>query len=140
MAEKTKEQMIEEMEVLRREIEAKDAVIQAREATILALESSPGAEGGYLVESPNPKYDGITCGVRFEAGRAFIPDSRDSQGTIAKQIQADFKYRVTHLSAEEVVALRAPEPAGKIGPDGMSEDMKVLAGGVQLLGSASAKK
>lgn len=66
-------------------------------ARLLELEGAAGGVSGFLVTSPNSRYNGVTAGVQFRQGQAFIPDGPGATETV-KTLTQDFDYGAAHLS------------------------------------------
>jgi hypothetical protein len=116
MAMTTKER--EELEELKALVAQLQAEREEDKATITEqaeqLYDLKGQGEGWLIESNNPLYDGVTAGVRFHAGQAFIPRSRQfdlgrrdnpvrmqRQGMTAEEI-AEANGRIDNTSSAEI--------------------------------------
>lgn len=64
-----------------------------------ALEAKPAGVtmSGYMITAPNKKYNGVTAGIQFRGGRAFIPDSLNDSEKIAKRLSSDFGYKLERV-------------------------------------------
>jgi hypothetical protein len=103
-------QLQAENDELRQQIAARDA----------ALSGASG--GGWLITSPNPRYTGVTAGVEFRAGRAFIPEGQPGAEARVRQLQLDFGYRVTQMAAADFQALKQD----KVEPDKARQQANLL--------------
>lgn len=100
------------------ELEAKIAALEAEKMDLQAQVANQGAVlnnasgDGWLITTPNPAYKGVTAGVRFENGRAFIPAALKDAKQIVKILTLDFDYEAVELkSGEEIPADARPTPA-----------------------------
>jgi len=59
-------------------------------------ESMPVGMSGWLITAPNKAYSGITLGVMFRGGQAFIPDGPGAE-KIAKEMSGDLGYEVRRV-------------------------------------------
>lgn len=67
------------------------------EAEVERLKASmPVGMSGWLVTAPNKGYTGVTLGVMFRGGQAFIPDGAGAE-KIAKELAGDFNYAVKRV-------------------------------------------
>lgn len=82
-AEPTCAELQAEVEALRAEVETLRAKAQEGRA-------------GYIVTTPNPKYSGMTAGVQFRAGRAFIPAGEKGEA-LARLLVSEFEYSVQRV-------------------------------------------
>lgn len=107
MASKTKAELEAELE----EVKAK---LQEEKAKNQGLHIDAGVTEGYLVTTPMP-YDGVTFGVNFRNGRAFIPkgvgaDEQALVEDIVRRLKSDFGYEALKVGADEIEALRQSVP------------------------------
>lgn len=74
------------------------AKLNLAEQKIVELERR-AVEGraGYIVTTPSKAYSGMTAGVQFRNGRAFIPAGENGQ-RIANMLAAEFDYQVTYVT------------------------------------------
>ncbi|AIQ13634.1 hypothetical protein [Paenibacillus durus] len=61
----------------------------------------------FVIKTPNPNYDGITLGVKFNNGMAVVEDE-----SLRKILVNDYGYIFEEISPEEpqVSAVKAPKP------------------------------
>jgi hypothetical protein len=95
MAEKTREELIAEVEKLRKEIAG-------------LKQQQGGGASGWLITTPHPSFSGQTMNIQFRKGAAFIPDAMDGE-RIARQMVSEFGYNIEHL--ESFLDLPAEGPA-----------------------------
>jgi hypothetical protein len=65
-------------------------------AHIAELEAAQGGLSGYLITTPDGRYNGRTGVLNFRRGRAFIPDGPEAMA-LARQMECEFHYHVTHI-------------------------------------------
>jgi hypothetical protein len=100
----TKAELEARVKALETALEEKDEELERKQSTLDALRA--GGEG-YLVTTPdNPLFDGMTCGVQFYLGRAFVPKGRKDAERIIADLRGDFGYDVREMTADEVMAER----------------------------------
>lgn len=87
-----------QLEELTRQVSAQDAAL------------ARSGESGWLLTTKNPRYAGVTAGVEFRGGRAFIGDSRPDAEQLAKMLAADFGYKLERSTAREAAGLPVLEP------------------------------
>lgn len=80
--------------------EEKDARIEELEKQVESLEKelskTRAGLSGYVVKTPNPYYTGITSGIFFRNGKAFIPDGKRSEEIVGILVK-DFGYTAVHV-------------------------------------------
>lgn len=98
----TKEDLIKKIE----ELEAQNAELKnqiaARDAALVE-----SAVPGWLISSPNPGYNGVTYGIEFKNGRAFIPATAPDAERTAIVLVNDFGYMAREMGADDFKALVA---------------------------------
>lgn len=99
----TKEDLMRQVADLQAQVNELNNQLHARDAML----ASTGEEG-YLVTSPNPAYTGVTSGVEFKNGRAFVPDSFKDAERIVLRLVNDFGYRAQKMGANEYQSLAQP--------------------------------
>ena len=71
--------------------------IRELEAEIESMKAAmPVGMSGWLVTTLNKQYSGITLGVMFRGGQAFIPDGAGAE-RIAREMQNDLGYQVQRV-------------------------------------------
>lgn len=87
------EELIQRINALQELVAQKDQEIES-----LKNQAKPTTKGrgGWLVETPSRLYNGLTAGIQFRAGRAFIPDGKGAE-TAAKMLRDDFRYQVQYV-------------------------------------------
>ena len=107
--------LMKEVADLRKKLEMQDSTpipADADENDVAALKAElhelKAEKEGWLITTPNVLYGGVTCGVRFEQGMAFIPKGREFPNRKVNPIKETYfeKYK---LSPEEKAAIRARE-------------------------------
>jgi hypothetical protein len=82
------------------ELELENAELQRR------LSARSGGEGGgWIVTTPNPKYTGVSYGISFVNGRAFIPKARPDGRFKMNRLVKDLKYSAREIDAAEMQGL-----------------------------------
>jgi hypothetical protein len=100
----TQEEKDAQLEEYRKQIEA----LQVQNAELTAqMSAKPGTVSGWLVTTPRTNYSGVTAGVAFARGRAFIPDSDPGVKDKVRILTSDYGYSAEHKDAGEVTKLRA---------------------------------
>lgn len=105
-----KDQLLAEIAALKEQLKGQSVML------------STTAEEGWLIETPNPDYSGVTAGVEFREGKAFIPAVPDETETVegkkvtinrakqkVAQLADDFGYDVMPVTAGEYKAIKNPE-------------------------------
>jgi hypothetical protein len=104
----TKDELITENEQLKAELAELKEQLAHRNAAL-----SGGAEDGWIVTCPNPAYTGITAGVEFRQGKAFIPAGiKDAVRRVAMLVD-DFGYTAEPATAGAFQESKHPEPEKK---------------------------
>jgi len=118
MTDKINEMKFQDLRAYARELEKKLAGVQ--EVAPLAPEDDDVAalkaelhelkaeREGWLITTPNVLYGGVTCGVRFEHGMAFVPKNREFPNRKVTPLK-DTYYQKYKLSEEEKSAIKARE-------------------------------
>jgi hypothetical protein len=103
--------LMETKEDLKKAIDEQKAYIAELEQQLAARDAIIGSSGedGYLVSCANTKYSGVTAGVRFVNGRAFIPDGPGAD-RMAMLMRVDFGYKVERITAREFRDLETLTP------------------------------
>lgn len=130
---KTKKDIEAENEALQERIKELEEMNQRQAALLSAVADEEG--GGWVITTRNARYNGVTAGVAFAMGRAFIPDGNepDKARFTAKMLIQDFGYNGEHLEAEEVLELRSElEEEGAGQP--ISEDLLDLYSPAEMMG------
>lgn len=96
----TKESLTQRVKDLEGQVRELEEQLAARDALL-----SGTGEDGWLISCPNPKYNDVTAGVQFKAGRAFIPDRGDESAALVRLLVSDFNYRAEQMSAKEYQAM-----------------------------------
>ena len=86
------------IEELKSEIAARDAALHQSNVS------------GWLVVSPNPVYSGVTNGVQFTNGKAFVPNNHQGAQGIINVLTGDFGYEATEMTAEDYQAIKSRAP------------------------------
>ncbi len=92
----TKEELEREIERLKEQNRELAEQIHARDAAL-----SHSGEPGWLVTTPSPRYNGVTCGVKFANGRAFVPESVVGAEAAIRELVNDYRYTVKRMTAKE---------------------------------------
>jgi hypothetical protein len=82
-------------------IEELEEQLAAREAVMYQSQ-----ETGWLITSPNSRYNGFTAGIEFRNGRGFVPSGKRDAKLIVLRLQYDFGYRVSEITAKDYQALQ----------------------------------
>lgn len=90
MTDEEKDARIEELE---KQVESLEKKIEQLEKE---LSKTRAGLSGYIVKTPNPYYAGITSGVFFRNGKAFIPDGKRSEEIVGILVK-DFGYTAVHV-------------------------------------------
>lgn len=98
----TKEDLLAEVSRLQQVVTELQEQLAARDALL----SGTGQEG-FLVTTPNSRYNGFTAGVEFRNGRAFIPGQDEDSEYLARRLSSEFNYAVRRMSAEDYRRLTA---------------------------------
>lgn len=110
---KSKAELIEMLAEMSERIDEVEETLADRDAELVAVKSAKTQEGdsGWLVSTPNPLYGGVTFGVPFSNGRAFVSRRFRFQGldaeAIVRELMNEFGYEVVEVDAEELNRLRA---------------------------------
>lgn len=83
LAEKIR-QLQEALEDAQRQNSEKDVELQEVKQEVQQLKTEGS---GWLITTPNVMYDGVTLGVQFSNGTAFVPDSRVFPSHVAKPLK-----------------------------------------------------
>lgn len=81
------------------QLEAENAELRQMLAARDAIMSKSG-EAGWLITTPNPRYNGVTAGVEFTNGRGFVPKSQIGSSLLVNRLRHDFGYRVDEVTSE----------------------------------------
>lgn len=90
------------------ELEAKIAELERKLAeadekrTELEEELARNTREGWIITTPNPKYTGITAGVLFESGHAFVPKTLKNSQVLIRRLVGDFGYTAIETQGEEL--------------------------------------
>ena len=109
---RTKAELVEVLEAVSGELQSVQDELADRDAELLAVKATPKSEldGGWLISTPNPTYSGVTLGVAFHNGRAFVSKIAKRHGLsaewIVKELEHDFGYMVEVLDKEQVMRMR----------------------------------
>ena len=76
--------------------EALKRVTELEEEVKQLKASVPVGMSGWLVTAPNKMYSGVTLGVMFRGGQAFVPDGADAE-RITREMAGDFGYSVQRV-------------------------------------------
>lgn len=98
------------------ELTAQVETLTAEKAAIAGqlAEVSAKARGrsGWLVSTPFAGYSGVTAGVTFRQGKAFLPDDDDGKKT-AEYIAAEFGYSVQYVEDWQDLPAQDAKPIGR---------------------------
>lgn len=114
---RTKEELEKEITELKQVIDELQSQISARDAAL-----SQTGEPGWLVTSPNPNYGGLTAGVEFRRGRAFVPKRNENHALVMRLVN-DFGYTAREMGSADFQKLGKQEQ-GAPGPMGVEALMK----------------
>jgi len=106
---KTRAQLIEMLEAMGDQLDSVQDMLQDRDKELAAVRTAPHDalhEGGWLVTTLNPTYEGSTLGVPFHGGRAFVSRRQKNGEWIVKEMEDDFGYQVEELTGKQVLAMR----------------------------------
>lgn len=92
----TKDELEQQIRALQSQVQALHAQISERDAIL----TGRPAGAGYLVTTPNTSYTGVTAGVRFVAGQAFLALDDPNSEAMARQLKNDFHYTVEVVGGE----------------------------------------
>jgi hypothetical protein len=73
--------------------------IASKDAALMATQQS-----GWEVSTPNPKYTGVTAGVEFKNGFAFVPDATKNAEAVVKRLASDFHYTAVRKDVAAALA------------------------------------
>lgn len=91
----------DELEQKIRQLEAQVQDLQAQLAEKEAiLTGRPKGVGGYLVTTPVATYSGVTAGVQFRQGQAFLALDDPNSERLAMRLKSDFAYNVELVGGE----------------------------------------
>lgn len=108
---KNRQELMSENAKLKKELEAlrAGAPVDARMAELEAELAEMRAEKeGWLITTPNVLYGGITAGVKFERGMAFIPRTREFPHRKVTPLKEGW-YEQNRISPEEKARIKARE-------------------------------
>jgi len=107
----TKAELEKRVDELEAENEHLRELIAERDAAL-----AQSGEDGYIIETPNKKYSGITAGVKFESGFGFVPKKREGALDLVMRLKGDYGYTVWEATTEEyndrIAAHPEPEQKG----------------------------
>jgi hypothetical protein len=101
----TKKQIADRLEVAEARNLELEETLKSRDALLAQSD-----EAGWLVTTRNPAYSGVTEGVKFSMGRAFVPDRGPESAMLVKRLVGNFGYTAIPTSAKAAQG-SAPEPA-----------------------------
>lgn len=84
----------------------KQVVLEEQKAELQKLKAS---KSGWLITAPNALYDGLTMGVQFVNGQAFIPDDRVIPQFVFKPEKEHEVEKNEKMTPEERIAYRERE-------------------------------
>lgn len=96
------EQLIEDQAA---EIERLQTMIAERDAAL-----AQSGEDGYIIETPNKGYSGVTAGVQITRGFGFVPKKREGATNLVLRLKSDYGYTIYEATAEEYNAQLASQP------------------------------
>ena len=106
MTDETKPTKEETLGELRRKIKELESEVSSKDNKINAMEKR---EEGYLVWTKNPTYDGMTAGITFTDGMAFIRKDRQFPGCgnetadyYVKYLKDDFGYEYQFFTKNDI--------------------------------------
>lgn len=85
----------------------RDKIIAAQAKELAELKKG---YSGWLVKTPNPTYTGVTAGVKFVGGQAFISDLEPDAEKKARALKADFGYAIARVEDFRNVPAPAEAP------------------------------
>ena len=108
MTDETKPTKEETLAELKRKVQELENQLETKDGEIDKLKKK---EEGYLVWTPNAQYDGVTAGVTFTNGMAFIQKDRVYPGygnaeKMANYLKNDFGYQMQYFSKDEMDKLQ----------------------------------
>jgi CO dehydrogenase/acetyl-CoA synthase delta subunit len=103
---RTKAQLEAEIEELQGKLEKANEEAARAQAAAAAASVLAGDNGGWLIEAPNPKYNGVTLGVYFSHGRGFVPKSEAGERLVDELIR-EWRYKAEFKTPAEVAELRS---------------------------------
>jgi hypothetical protein len=111
MTDETKPTKEETLGELRRKIKELESEVAVKDSKIDAMEKR---EEGYLVWTKNPAYDGLTAGITFTDGMAFIRKDRTFPGYgngtseyYVKYLKDDFGYNYQFFTKDQMDELNS---------------------------------
>jgi hypothetical protein len=103
------------IEELQEQLAARDAVMYQSQET------------GWLITSPNSRYNGFTAGIEFRNGRGFVPSGKKDARLIVSHLQYDFGYKVSEITAKDYQIL---QEGNEVEPDKKSMVEQVSIPGI----------
>jgi hypothetical protein len=79
------------LEVINQDLNGQLLKIKARTA------NGKGLGAGWVAYSPNPNYNGLSCGIRFVNGVGFIQRDVERGELIVKELENDFGFKVEEV-------------------------------------------
>lgn len=80
-------------------LEAAIAELERQLAEKNALLGTKESQAGFLVSTPNPNYSGVTSGVMFNRGKAFLPADEPGNEQKVLVLINDFGYQVEKVGS-----------------------------------------
>lgn len=102
----TKAELVARIQLQEEEMKQVSETLDERTAELLAVRGIAAGVGGWLVTTPNAEYSGVTAGLRFGGGKAFLPENKENAEFLSIRLANDFGYEVIQLTAEEVGKMR----------------------------------
>jgi hypothetical protein len=104
----TKDELLLEIANLQAENAELREELNRRNAALFA-----SAEEGWIISSPNQAYTGVTAGVEFRNGTAFVPEGVKDALLLVSQLVNDFGYSAERSNAKDFQASKKAQPVKK---------------------------
>jgi hypothetical protein len=100
-------------EMLKKQVDEQAAMIEELKSQLAARDAllTVTGEDGWLITTPNPRYNGVTYNIEFRNGRAFVPDRSPEDKLIVQQLVHGFNYVAQRMTGKEYKEMAQPAKA-----------------------------